>query len=373
MPLLAILVILLWQWSTVTANYRGNWTAFFCTGALQPSPPSAAIENTYIFANSKGYDGQFYRYVAYDPFMRSGLKTFVDDARLRYRRILVPLLAYLLAGGRPGLIDPAYQIVCLSFLGLGVYWSCRFALRASGSGTWGLLFLAMPAVPITVDRLVVDGALAALTAAFLLFSRFSSWKLFLVLVCASLTRETGFVLVLAYCASLVFRREFRMAGTFLLSAVPALAWYGFVQVSTTGMPLGISLIPLSAIVHVLVHPAGYPLGIHFVSVVEAADYAAIGGVLFAFGLAIVWFTRQPADPVRIAVVLFALLGIVLQRVDHWQNVFDFGRVYTPLLLCLAGISAEDRNVWLLAPIAMILPRLAIQFMPQVLGVIRWIR
>ena len=37
-------------------------------------------------------------------------------------------------------------------------------------------------------------------------------EIFVVLACAALTRETGFLLVLAYCAYLAWRREFRMAG-----------------------------------------------------------------------------------------------------------------------------------------------------------------
>jgi hypothetical protein len=331
----------------------------------------AASEHIYQFAHSTGFDGQLYHYIAHDPFMRSNLKDYVDDPRLRYHRVLIPLLAYGLALGHSGLIDSAYGLVCLLSIGLGVYWSCRFTQSVGLSAAWGLLFLAMPATPITMDRLVIDGGLAALTAAFLCYSRAPSWKLFVVLICAALTRETGFLLVLACCAHLAWRREFRMAGAFLVSALPAVAWYGYVQAGTPTRPLGFSLIPFSAILWVWRNPWTYPPGIPFADVVRAADYLALAGVLVAFGFAFLWFARGPSDPLRIAAVLFATLALVCQNTAHWRNVYDFGRVYTPVMLCLAAIAAQYRKPWLLTPVAMMLPRIAIQLTPQVLGIVRW--
>ncbi len=359
------------------ANYGGNGTALFCTGALQKHPPLDASEHVYLFARSTGFDGQFYHYIAHDPFLRSDLKNYVDDPRLRYHRILLPFLAYALALGHSSLIDRAYEVVFLLSVGLGVYWSSRFAQSTGLAAAWGLLFLAMPAIPITMDRLVVDGVLAALTAAFVYYigspERWSQPKLFVVLACAALTRETGFLLVLAYCIYLAWRREFQMACVFLLSAAPAVAWYGYVQAKTRAMAYEFSTIPFSAIVRVLGHPWKYPPGTPFAGAVVVADYLALAGVLLAFGFAFLWFARTPDNPLLICAALFAALAVAFQRPDHWQNVYDFGRVYTPVLLCLSGVAATSRNPWLLMPLALMLPRIAIQLTPQVLGVIHWIK
>ena len=332
----------------------------------------AVSEHVYFFQNSTGYDGQFYHYIAHDPFLRSDLKSYIDDPRLRYRRIFIPFLAYGLALGQPGLIDRAYELVFLLTIGLGVYWSCRFAQNNGVAAAWGLLFLAMPAVPVTMDRLVVDGGLAVLNAAFVYYSRSPSWKLFVVLACAALTRETGFLLVLAYCAYWVWRREFRLAGVFLLSAVPAIAWFGYVQAKTVGTTYVTSLVPISAILRAVAHPLRYPSATPFVDAVRVADYLALSGMLLAFGFALVWFARSPVDPLRIAAALFAGLGLVLQRADLWLNVYDFGRLYSPVLVCLSGIAPQTRNPWLLLPVAMMLPRIAIQLTPQALGILHWI-
>jgi len=369
---MAAIVIAVWQWATVTANYGGNWTALFCTGSVQPHPPLVAQEHVYLFVNSAGYDGQLYHYIAHDPLMRSDLKFYVDDPRLRYRRILVPLLAYAVAVGRSEWVDPAYELVFLISIGLGVYWSCRFGQQVGLPAPWGLLFLLMPAVPIAMDRLVVDAGLATLTAAFLCYGRSPSWRLFLVLACAALTRETGLLLILAYCAYLLQRREFRIASIFLLSALPAVAWYFYVQTRTTGKPYDVSLIPLSAILQALENPWSYPAGTPFVGVVHLADYIALAGVLMGFGLVLYSYLREPSDPLLIAALLFVLTGLVFQRTDQWENVYSFGRLYTPPLLCLSAVAAQHRKPWLLAPVAMILPRVAIQLTPQALGMVRWI-
>jgi len=394
----AALLVAVWQWATVNANYAGNWTALFRTGALQPQPPELAGENIYRFAGSTGYDGQFYHYIAHDPLMRTSLAAAVDNPRFRYRRILVPALAYGLALGRTAWVDRAYEAVCLLAIALGVWWSCRFADKSGLAPAWGLLFLLLPAVPITADRMVVDAALAALAVAFLLYVSRPSWKLFVVLSCAALVRETGFLLIAGYCGWLLWRRQWRGGCIFLLSAVPALAWYGYVQVRTAQQPIAFA--PFRAILDTFRQPLGYPAGTPLAAWVSAADYLALAGLGLAFLLAIARFANHPRDPVRIAALLFVVTGLILRDPNPFRNVYDFGRVYTPLLLCLqrgAGCQPADRLTigpgersspgWfrtmavgavetrgpvLLAPVLLMLPRIGMQFAPQVLGVTRWL-
>jgi hypothetical protein len=190
------------------------------------------------------------------------------------------------------------------------------------------------------------------------------------LACAALTRETGFLLVLAFCASLAWRREFHAAGMYLLSATPALAWYSYVQVHTAGQPWNVSLIPFASILRALENPPRYMSTMPFADVVRATDYLALAGMLLGLGLAFRFFTAR--DPIRVAAMLFAMFAVIVQPIETWQSVYAFGRIYTPLLLCMAGIAAQLRKPWLLMPVAMILPRLAIQLAPQALGIMGWI-
>lgn len=368
-PFLALAFVALWQWATVRANFGGNWTALFCTGAIEKQPALNAAEHVYLFKNSTGYDGQFYRYIAHDPLLRSGLKDYIDDARMRYRRVFVPLLAYALALGVPDRIDRAYECVFLLTIAFGVYWSCQFARDTGLAAAWGLLFLAMPAIPVSADRLVIDGALAALTAGFVYYSRAASWKLFTVLACAALTRETGFLLILAYCAHVAWRREFRTAAIYLLSGVPAIAWFAYVQANTNGGSYRPTLMPAGYILSEFRHPAAYPPDTPFLIAVRAADGLALAGALLGFALALLWFVRAPHHRLRLAAALFAIMGIVFQITGEWQSVYNFGRIYTPMLICLAALGAQTRTPLLLLPAAMMLPRIAMQLAPQALGVL----
>jgi hypothetical protein len=217
---------------TVHFNYAGNWTALFCTGDKAPIPEELR-GSTFVFKNSRGYDGQSYRYVAHDPFFEKGYASFVDDARLRYRRILVPGLAYALAFGSDNRIDATFIAVELATIFAGVFWSAAYLARDGMHPAWGLLFLLVPATLASIDRMVTDGPLAALFAGFLFFSatdrRAPAWC---VACLAVLTRETGLILVAALVLHELWRKRYLSAGIAAAAAAPAFAWYLFVAVHT---------------------------------------------------------------------------------------------------------------------------------------------
>jgi len=105
--LLCVLSGLALQSLVVNFRYGGNWTALFYTGSNFKVPPALAGERVYVFPNSTGYDGQMYHYVAHDPLIRTDIWRYMDNSRVRYRRILLPAIAFLLAAGRQAWIDPA--------------------------------------------------------------------------------------------------------------------------------------------------------------------------------------------------------------------------------------------------------------------------
>ncbi|MGA3025140.1 MAG: hypothetical protein ABSF98_10240 [Bryobacteraceae bacterium] len=370
---LALFAVLTWQWATVRANYAANWTALFCTGAVRGVPPTLASEHIYLFPGSTGFDGQMYHYIAHDPLMRSQeLKRYVDEPRMRYRRILLPALAWLLALGRAGWIDGMYLAVNLLFVGLGVFWSAELLRGIGRHPAWGLLFLLLPATVVSVDRLVTDGALAALAVAFVLHAKRPCWQLFLVLAAATLTRETGFLLLAGYCGYLSIQRRWATAAVFSLAGLPAALWYGYVQLHSAPLHYAPHWLPLPELLGSLLHPVLYPAGVPLVPLVQAADLLALAGMLLAFALAILLVARGCLQPECLAALLFALVGIFVlpQRTDEWQNVYGFGRAWSPLLLFLAVEALRRRSVAWLLPWALMVPRLAIQIAPQALGAIK---
>ena len=197
---LAALLVLLWQTLAVQFRYGGNWTALFCTGDVVPAPPELRAK-TYLFKGSDGYDGQFYRYVAHDPFFQRGAWKYMDIPEHRYRRILVPGLAWLLACGQPRFIDSAYVLSVLLFVFLGAYWLSRYALFHAQHAAWGVGFAFVPATLISMDRMTVDVSLAALCVGFAWYAKKGSGgRLWGVAALAAFARDIGFLLAVAACA-----------------------------------------------------------------------------------------------------------------------------------------------------------------------------
>lgn len=224
---LAVSLVLAWQALTVRANYAGNWTGLFRTGHAGALPLRLA-SGTFRNANPFGYDGQYYRMLAHDPFLRRETASYLDSPLLRSRRILVPLAAWALAGGRDGWIDGAYVLVVAACVFLGVFGLAKTMQLHGRHPAWGLLFAVVPAVPIAVDSMTVDVAIAALTACFAYrLASGSDRGLWWILASACLVRETGVLLAAACALAALARRDVRKACLWASAALPTLVWYGY--------------------------------------------------------------------------------------------------------------------------------------------------
>lgn len=98
--LLSTLLVFAWVSARIHYEFAGNWTAVFDTGTKFEVPPGLQA-GTYR-EQGTGYDGQFYRYLAHDPFLTKDYFRYVDAPQMRFRRLFIPLLAWLLALGRQG-------------------------------------------------------------------------------------------------------------------------------------------------------------------------------------------------------------------------------------------------------------------------------
>ena len=361
-----------WQFLVVRYTFAGNWTAWFCTGGNVQQPKALDFEHLYRFAQSDGYDGQYYHYIAHDPVFRRGFDRYIDAPRLRYRRILVPGLAYLAAAGQDQAIDGALIAVTLLLLFAGVFWSSRYVVRCGYSAEWGLLFLLVPTVLVSLDRFVVDPALGALTVAFVLYVTEENHRgIFAVLVLAPLARETGIVLIAAYCASLLLRRRLRSSFLFATSGLPALGWYLFVNLHTgpDGTKNWFVWTPLASMLRRMIHVRAYPFLPAVNLATQVTDVCAYLGVLLAFFLA---FYRPPQKlPVSIvlAVGMMAAGGIMLGP-PVWVDAFAFCRVLSPLLALIA-LQACPAQSWVrLLPLALIDPRIGLQLGYKLFQIVR---
>ena len=216
------------MWFGVTAHHDGDWTALFCTGALRPQPPAFSAEHIYLFPNATGYDGQFYHYLAHDPLPQGDIPRFMDNARLRYRRILAPLAAHLLALGQTQWVHTAFFAMLLAAAGAGGYWLAQWFILQGQSAWFGLSFAALPPILIAANRATIDAWLAAFCVAYLIYASKSAWRCYLVLLCAALIRETGVLLTAGHVLYCLTTRQWRSAVVYGSAVLPALFWWQYV-------------------------------------------------------------------------------------------------------------------------------------------------
>ena len=370
-------VALCWaaQALTVHYNYQGNWTALFQTGPRRPIPPALEFENIYKFEKTRGYDGQFYHYVAHDPLLTKSFADHVDDPRLRWQRILVPGLAFLAAGGQQRLVDTAYLGVTLCFVFLGTYWLARYCCLHRTHPAWGLCFLVVPAVAISVERLTIDVALAALCVGFAVYAVQPSWRLVTVLALAPLARETGIGLVLACGLAGLVKRSRGLTAAAVVSALPWLVWVaGFVHPRTRPDPFfWLSLYPFQGIFERTLRFPGQVVPDHVGAWAGVFDYVAVFGMWLALAQAVTLLRSGKLDPVKLALATYALLVIFVGNPRVWSEAYAFGRVFSPLLIFLGLQAIRARSRWLLLPLGLVALRVAAQLATQLLGIVAGLR
>ena len=370
--LIGTLLGLSWQLLTVDYNYGGNFTALFCTGSTVPTPPSLAGEHIYVFPNSGGYDGQSYHYVAHDPLCRSDIGRAVPDPMLRYRRILLPGMAYLVALGRQPWIDVSYIACNLGFLFVGSWWLALLLIRLRIHPWFAALYVLAPASVISLDRLVVDLALTSLCLGFAVYaSSGEKWKLYAVLVAAALCRESGLLLTAAYVLHMLALRRFRLGLLFGTAILPAAAWNAYVVLRIPGGPAlePRYFIPLWGLIQALSSPAPYPFGPMTNAAIRAFDGLELAGLALAMALGFRDLRKALFEPVRTACLLWALFGLTLSEFV-WTDCYATARILSPLLLFLFLRSFAGEGKLGRWPLAMVVPRVWLEVAPQVLGVLR---
>ena len=365
--LLAAGMALGWQALTVHFNYRGDWSALFDTGGYVAMPPDIERESVYRFPDSAGYDGQFYHVTAHDPLLAKADAQYLDNPRLRWRRILLPALAFLCAGGDRRRVDSAYEIVVLAFVFAGAYWLALWCRRAAVHPAYSLAFVLVPAVLVSLDRFTIDVALAALAIAFAVYgAEERGWRILLVLAAAPFARETGLIAIAAFAVYGVLLRDRRALWLSIAAAVPYSAWLWYVNAHTNAdQSMWASRVPFLGIARRTLHPVVDAVNTQWLRTAALLDYVALLGIWAAALLAGLLVWRRKRDLVAIAAALFAAVFVVfLADPQSWSGAYSFGRTMSPLLIWL-GLAGVARRSWLLLlPLAMVIPRIFFQLGPQ---------
>jgi hypothetical protein len=372
-----ILLALLWQFLTVQYNFGGNWTGLFYTGERWPPPPVLAAERVLVFPETAGYDGQFYHYAAHDPLLHRGFEAYTDNARVRWRRILIPGLAHLGALGNQRYVDRAYFVVVLGFLFLGIYCLSSFCVRHGLHASLGLSFLLVPAVTISIERMTVDIALAALAVGFALWAeQRRQWAIYAAALLAPLARETGLLLAAGCVLAALSERQWKRTVVFSTAAIPCAAWAAYVHAHTqSSAPVPwMSVVPFAGIWGGVAATLQLPLGTPDELFRFSLHALAFMGLLLALFFAgrLVWQRRSLLGPVEWAAGLYVLLAMFLAYPEVWADSYAYARVMSPLLLWLAMFGFAWRRWWLALPLALAVPRIAAHIATYLPGIWRGI-
>ena len=237
-----------------------------------------------------GFDGQFYFYIAQDPFLRNPLTAPALDNSLRYRRILYPLLAWALSLGHrawlPYLLVGINVAACTAVVG-----AAATAARRAGRSAWLALAVAVfPGVWVSLLHDLTEPLQLAL----------ASWGVLLesagLLLLSALAKETTAIVQLSEAVRSLAARRWspalrNLAGLAVL-AVWSLAVMRFVHAHAGNLAadfLTPPWAPVTALIEGLSNPALYfflvpALGICVLSLVRLAwtrDRFALGAAAYS--------------------------------------------------------------------------------------------
>lgn len=363
--IVACMIAAAWLGVNIAGAYDGDWSGLFYTGADSTLPGELAAHTRRVH-DPTGYDGQFYHLLAHDPLMRRGFTDHIDNLSLRWRRIGVPALTWLLAAGNDGAIDYLFVAIQLAFVFLGTYWLARYTEAQGRHSAWGLSFLLVPAVLVSLDRMTIDLPLAALSVGFALYAASTNRKaLYAVLALAPLVRETGIILTAGWFVHSALRRDRRAMALSAVTAAPAIAWWGYVRSQTWADGTNwYGAYPLSGIIERTIQGSGIPPLSSWLQTAATLEEVANAGMWLAFVLAGYLAWKRSTGYLEITAILFALFASMLGRLDIWTSAYAAGRTMSPLLLALGLLALRERSWVFAAPLALMLPRIALQYQAQ---------
>jgi glycosyltransferase involved in cell wall biosynthesis len=378
---LGLLLVGGWQAATVSVNFGGNWTALFCTSDATKLP--AELEaGTYRFQGIAGYDGQFYRLVAHDPLLSRGYGKYSDSARTRWPRILVPGIAWLLAGGSTERIDAAYLLVVLLSVGLGVYGMSKWLALRGRNPALGLAFVLFPGTLICVQFMTVDVALYALLFLCLVWDeQGGNVRLWLGLAGCGLVRDLGVLVIGAFVLAELMAQRWRRAAWMSTAVAPMAGWYLVLGAMLPSVSSGRGTALLAGwefenvfygIFLAMLKPTQYDLAPIKAGVATLLDEFALAGVVVAMAATFIRFRWRAAGKLEWVGLSFAALYFLGSSQALWRDDNSWPRAFTPLVVALA-LTGGSAPRWCWLPLVAMSLRVGLHFGTQVEGILRQLR
>ncbi|MDJ0509578.1 MAG: hypothetical protein QNJ64_10040 [Crocosphaera sp.] len=225
--LIVIAITLYFYW----IKFDGNITGFFRIGSILPLSPFLNAENTLIYQGEIGYDGQQFLSLALDPFLQNPETiNSLDHPIYRYRRILYPLISYLLGLGNKTLIP--YVMVGINAISIVILVAItQLYFKLDNLGKYQCLFtLSIPGIWMVLSLGTAD----LLSSVFLLasfycyrYDKFKGTAIFISLGC--LTRETLLIVWFSLFLTSLIERKFKQIQYLLWGFIPPILWTVYIS------------------------------------------------------------------------------------------------------------------------------------------------
>lgn len=225
-------------------KFNNNIYGFFRIGSVLPFSPYLDIQKALIFQGELGFDGQQFLSIAFDPFLHnSDTLSTLDSPRLRYRRILYPLLGYIFGLGNARFIP--YAMVAINFVSiiLLVWLVSQYLKQDRERKTWlSLLVLCIPGIWIVLSLSTADLLNSLLTiAAIYFYQKQQIVRSAAAIAAACLTKEISVMMGLALLLTSIWQRKWKQIPYLLAALIPAIFWnlYVLFRLDSQGF-LGVS-------------------------------------------------------------------------------------------------------------------------------------
>ncbi|WGT67217.1 AZOBR_p60025 family cell surface glycopolymer formation protein [cyanobacterium endosymbiont of Epithemia clementina EcSB] len=217
-------------------RFEGNITGFFRIGSVLELSPFLDPETTKIYQGEIGYDGQQFLSLALDPFLQNPETiTTLDHPIYRYRRILYPLISYLLSFGNRTLIP--HMMVTINYLSIiGIVWIISLYFKFNQEQKWQpLLTLCIPGIWMVFSLGTADLLSSLLLILSFYCYRYNKpiWTAFAISL-ACLTRETLLLVWLAIFLTSLIQRKKEQSKQLLWAWIPPFLWT--IYISSLDLP-----------------------------------------------------------------------------------------------------------------------------------------
>ena len=214
-------------------HYGGNITGLLAIGRNVASDPQKCppiLTDRFTSGTRTRYDGQFYFYMALDPFMRTDVPYCTDGAPYRYQRILMPLLAWTLSGGSMDRVP--YAIVGLNVFGvaLGAFIVALYCRHFGVTPYLSLLYACALWSFISLSRSTIElFYLFTLLAGFYVYCIKNKPLLSaLIFSTAVLTRELAILSVISIALFDILQGKYKRIIYWSIPFIAYACWQGFI-------------------------------------------------------------------------------------------------------------------------------------------------